>query len=31
LPDGSILVPVTVIGSEHPILGAIIVAPRSNC
>jgi hypothetical protein len=31
LPDGSILVLVTVIGSEHAILGAIIVAPRSNC
>ena len=31
LPDGSILLPVAVIGGDHAVLGAIIVATRSDC
>ncbi len=31
LPDGSILLLVTVIGRDHPVLGAITVPKRSDC
>jgi hypothetical protein len=30
-PDGSILVLVAAIGGDHAVLGAIIVATRSDC
>jgi len=31
LPDGSILVLIAAIGGNHAVLGAIIVATRSDC
>ena len=31
LPDGSILVMVATIGTDHAVLGAILVATRSDC